>query len=121
MNAAKPAGMWRLALVPFAAGVAVRVLLVAWIQVLHGNFLFLDDQGYDTIGWSLAQAWHLGMNPSPSSVQYAGTLSDAWYVFVAAVYFVFGHHWILVKLIVALLSALCVPAAASAGTSLGGP
>lgn len=113
-------GAWRLTLVPLAAGAAVRVLLAVWIQVLHGNFLFLDDQGYDTIGWSLAQAWHAGIFPSPSSVQYAGTTSDAFYVFTAAAYFAFGHHWILVKLIVALLSALCVPAAASIGVSLGG-
>jgi hypothetical protein len=39
---------------------------------------------------------------------------------VAAVYFVFGHYWIVVKVIGALLSALSVPAAASIGDSLGG-
>ena len=39
---------------------------------------------------------------------------------MAAVYFVFGHHWVMVKLIIALLSALSVPAAAAIGVSLGG-
>jgi hypothetical protein len=39
---------------------------------------------------------------------------------VAAVYFVFGHHWIMVKVIGALLSALSVPAAAAVGDSLDG-
>ena len=112
--------VWRLAAMPFAAGVAIRVLVVIFVQVLHGNFLFLDDQGYDQIGWSLAQAWHMKTFPSPESVEYAGALDYLYYVFVAAVYFVFGHHWMLVKLAAALLSALSVPAAASIGVSLGG-
>ena len=114
-------GVWKLAAVPFAVGAGCRVLTVAYAQVLHGNFLFLDDQGYDRIGWSLAQAWHMNTFPSPGSIGYAGTLSYLYYVVVAAVYFVFGHHWIVVKVIGALLSALSVPAAASIGDSLGGP
>ena len=101
-------------------GAGCRLLAVAYAQVLHGNFLFLDDQGYDRIGWSLAQAWHMNTFPSPGSVAYAGTLSYLYYVVVAAVYFVFGHHWIMVKVIGALLSALSVPAAAAVGDSLGG-
>jgi pimeloyl-ACP methyl ester carboxylesterase len=111
---------WRIAAIPFTAGLAVRVLLVACIQLLHGNFLFLDDQGYDRIGWSLAQAWHMNTYPSPGSIQYAGTISYLYYVFVGAAYYVFGHHWIMVKLIAALLSALSVPAAAAIGLSWGG-
>ena len=102
----------------FVAGLVIRVLVVVFVQVLHGNFLFLDDQGYDQVGWSLAQAWHV------KSVPFArigsGTTPYLYYVFVAAVYFVFGHHWILVKLIIALLSALSVPAAAAIGISLNG-
>ena len=39
---------------------------------------------------------------------------------MAVVYFVFGHHWVMVKLLGALLSALSVPAAAAIGVSLGG-
>ena len=93
---------------------------MAYAQVLHGNFLFLDDQGYDRIGWSLAQAWHMNTFPSPGSIEYAGTLSYLYYVVVAVVYFVFGHHWIAVKVIGALLSALSVPTAAAVGDSLGG-
>ena len=111
---------WRLAAMPFVAGAGIRVLVVIFVQVLHGNFLFLDDQGYDQIGWSLAQAWHMKTFPSPQSVEYAGALDYLYYVFVAAVYFVFGHHWMLVKLISALLSALSVPAAAAIGVSIGG-
>ncbi len=111
---------WRLAAIPFAAGVIVRVLVVVFVQVVHGNFLFLDDQGYDQVGWALAQAWHADVFPSPASVEYAGTISYLYYVFVAAVYFVLGHDWILVKLIIALLSALSVPAAAAIGISLNG-
>ena len=113
-------GAWRLAAIPFAVGAGCRLLAVAYAQVLHGNFLFLDDQGYDRIGWSLAQAWHMNTFPSPGSIAYAGTLSYLYYVVVAAVYFVFGHHWIVVKVIGALLSALSVPAAAAVGDSLGG-
>jgi hypothetical protein len=91
---------------------------VALVQVVHGNFLFLDDQGYDRIGWELAQAWHMNMFPPPASV----AITESWfyYVFVAAVYFVIGRHWIVLKLIAALLSALSVPAAASVGVSLDG-
>jgi hypothetical protein len=96
------------------------LLAVAYAQVLHGNFLFLDDQGYDRIGWSLAQAWHMNTSPSPASIGYAGTLSYLYYVVVAVVYFAFGHHWIVVKVIGALLSALSVPAAAAVGDSLDG-
>ncbi|HUY49470.1 MAG TPA: glycosyltransferase family 39 protein [Streptosporangiaceae bacterium] len=114
------AGVWRLAAVPLAVGASLRVLVVVYVQVLHGSFLFLDDQGYDKIGWSLAQAWHMHAFPSPASVDYAGTLSYLYYVFVAAVYFVFGRHWMLVKVVAALLSALSVPAAAALGDSLGG-
>jgi len=110
--------VWRLAAVPFAFGAGFRVLLVLYVQVLHGNFLFLDDQGYDRIGWSLAQDWHMNQFPAPVSV--AVTSSYFYYVFVAAVYFVFGRHWVLVKVIAALLSALSVPAAAAVGDSLGG-
>jgi glycosyltransferase involved in cell wall biosynthesis/O-antigen/teichoic acid export membrane protein len=114
------ANVWRLAAVPFAVGAGLRLLVVVYVQALHGNFLFLDDQGYDRIGWSLAQAWHMHAFPWPGSVDYAGTLSYLHYVFVAAVYFVFGRHWVLVKLISALLSALSVPAAAAVGDSLSG-
>ena len=114
------AGVWRLAAIPFAVGAGCRLLAVAYAQVLHGNFLFLDDQGYDRIGWSLAQAWHMNTFPSPGSIEYAGTLSYLYYVVVAVVYFVFGHHWIAVKVIGALLSALSVPTAAAVGDSLGG-
>jgi dolichyl-phosphate-mannose-protein mannosyltransferase len=110
--------VWRVATVPFAFGAGFRVLVVLYVQALHGNFLFLDDQGYDRIGWLLAQAWHMNQFPSPVSV--AVTSSYLYYVFVAAVYFVFGRHWVLVKLIAALLSALSVPAAAAVGDSLGG-
>jgi hypothetical protein len=95
------------------------VLVVVYVQVAHGSFLFLDDQGYDKIGWSLAQAWHMHTFPSPASADYAGTVSYLYYVFVAALYFVFGRHWMLVKVVVALLSALSVPAAAAVGNSLG--
>jgi hypothetical protein len=112
--------VWRLAAVPFAFGAGFRVLLVFCVQVLHGNFLFLDDQGYDRIGWLLAQDWHMHTYPNPGAVGYAGTLSYLYYLFVAAVYFLLGRHWILVKLLTALLSALSVPAAAAIGDSLGG-
>ena len=110
--------VWRLAAVPFAFGAGFRVLVVLYVQAVHGNFLFLDDQGYDRIGWLLAQAWHMNQFPSPVSV--AVTSSYLYYVFVGAVYFVFGRHWVLVKVIGALLSALSVPAAAAVGDSLGG-
>jgi hypothetical protein len=113
-------GAWRLSLPALAAGVAARVWLVLAVQVVHGNFAFLDDQGYDQTGWSLAQAWHAGIFPPPGSAAYAGTLSYLWYVFVAAVYFAVGRHWLVVKLAAALLSSLSVPAAASIGLSLGG-
>jgi hypothetical protein len=88
------------------------------VQMVHGNFLFLDDQGYDRVGWLLAQEWHASIYPPPASV--AITASWFYYVFVAAVYYVAGHHWLVVKLAGALLSALSVPCAAAVGTSLGG-
>jgi hypothetical protein len=110
--------IWQLTAIPFAVGACFRVLVVAYVQVMHGNFLFLDDQGYDRIGWLLAQGWHMNQFPSPASV--AVTNSYLYYVFVAAVYFAFGRHWVLVKVIAALLSALSVPAAAAVGDSLGG-
>jgi hypothetical protein len=109
---------WRIALLPFAAGIAVRVYVVSLVQVVHGNFLFLDDQGYDQIGWQLAQAWHMNAFLPPQTA--AVTASYFYYVFTAAVYFAIGRHWFVVKLIVALLSALSVPAAASVGISLDG-
>ena len=112
---AKRVSIWKLAATPFVVGAALRLLVVAFVQVLHGNFLFLDDQGYDQIGWELAQAWHMKTFPSPGSVEYAGTTSYFYYVFVAAVYFVFGHNWVMVKFIAALLSALSVPAAGAIG------
>jgi hypothetical protein len=112
------ASSWPLAAVPFVVGAGLRVLVVVYVQILHGNFLFLDDQGYDRIGWLLAQSWHRHEFPSPASV--AVTNSYFYYVFVAAVYFVFGRHWMLVKLAAALLSALSVPAAAALGYSLDG-
>jgi hypothetical protein len=109
---------WRIALLPLAAGVAVRLYVVSLVQVVHGNFLFLDDQGYDRIGWELAQAWHMNAFLPPETA--AVTASYFYYVFTAAVYFAIGRHWFVVKLIVALLSALSVPAAASIGISLDG-
>ena len=114
----KPISVWKLAAAPFVVGVALRLLLVAFVQVLHGNFLFLDDQGYDQVGWELAQAWHMGRFPSPQSV--AVTNSYLYYVFVAVVYFAFGRHWFLIKVLAALLSALSVPAAGAVGKSLAG-
>jgi glycosyltransferase involved in cell wall biosynthesis/O-antigen/teichoic acid export membrane protein len=116
--AAMRASIWKLAATPFVMGAALRLLVVAFVQVLHGNFLFLDDQGDDRIGWALTQAWHMGRFPSPQSV--AITNSYLYYLFVAVVYFIFGRHWILIKVLAALLSALSVPAAAAVGSSLGG-
>jgi glycosyltransferase involved in cell wall biosynthesis/O-antigen/teichoic acid export membrane protein len=117
-NAAPSA--WRLAKAAFVTGAVVRVITVLAVQALHGSFLFLDDQGYDQIGWSLAQAWSRHTFPSPASYAYAGTLSYLYYVLVAAVYYVFGHHWVVLKVVAALLSALSVPAAAAVGDALGG-
>ena len=117
-NAAPSA--WRLAKTAFVTGAAVRVITVLVVQALHGNFLFLDDQGYDQIGWSLAQEWSRHTFPSPASYAYAGTLSYLYYVLVAVVYYVFGHHWVVLKVVAALLSALSVPAAAAIGDALGG-
>ena len=114
----KRVSTWKLAATPFVVGDTLRLLVVAFVQVLHGNFLFLDDQGDDQIGWALAQAWHMGRFPSPQSV--AITNSYFYYVFVAVVYFAFGRHWVMIKLLAALLSALSVPAAAAIGSSLGG-
>lgn len=119
-GAATRAGIWPLCAVPLALGVGLRLLVVGYVQVLHGNFLFLDDQGYDSVGWSLAEAWHMHTFPSPASVEYAGTASYLYYVFVAVVYFLAGHHWLVVKVVAALLSALSVPAAAAFGDGLGG-
>ena len=116
----KRVSIWKLAATPLVVGAALRLIVVAYVQVLHGNFLFLDDQGDDQIGWALAQAWHVKTFPWPGSVEYAGTTSYLYYVFVAAVYFAFGRHWFLVKVLAALLSALSVPAAAAIGDSLGG-
>lgn len=112
--------IWQLSKMAFVTGAALRVALVLAIQSLHGNFLFLDDQSYDKIGWSLAQAWSSHTFPSPASYEYAGTLSYLYYVFVAAVYFVFGHHWVVLKVVASLLSALSIPAAGAVGGALGG-
>jgi len=111
-------GTWRLAAVPLLAGAGLRVLVVVCVQVVHGNFVFLDDRSYDRIGWFLAQSWHQHRYPSLETV--TGTSSDLYYVFVAAVYYVSGHHWLVVKLIDALLSALSVPAAAAIGVCVDG-
>jgi|GEM_PF-193804 len=112
---------WRLAKAAFVTGLALRVITVLAVQGLHGNFLFLDDRGYDQIAWTLAQAWSGHTFPSPAGYAYAGTLSYLYYVLVAVVYFVFGHHWVVLKVVAALLSALSVPAAAAVGDTLGGP
>jgi hypothetical protein len=112
--------VWRISKNAFVTGVVLRVVTVLLVQALHGNFLFLDDQGYDQIGWSLAQAWSSHTFPQPTSYAYAGTLSYLYYLLVAAVYFVFGHHWVLLKVVAALLSALSVPAAAGIGNALDG-
>ncbi len=112
--------VWRLSKTAFVTGAGLRLVAVLAVQALHGNFLFLDDQGYDQIGWSLAQAWSSHTFPSPASYAYAGTLSYLYYLLVAAVYFVFGHYWLLVKVVAALLSALSVPAAAAVGNALDG-
>lgn len=111
---------WRLAKTALVTGAVVRVITVLVVQAVHGNFLFMDDQGYDQIGWSLAQAWSRHTFPSPASYAYAGTLSYLYYVLVAMVYFVVGHHWVVLKVVTALLSALSVPAAAAVGDALGG-
>jgi glycosyltransferase involved in cell wall biosynthesis/O-antigen/teichoic acid export membrane protein len=112
--------IWRLSKIAFVTGAVLQVVTVLVVQALHGNFLFLDDRGYDQIGWSLAQAWSHGTFPSPASYAYAGTLAYLYYLLVAVVYFVFGHYWVLAKVVAALLSALSVPAAAAIGDALGG-
>jgi uncharacterized membrane protein len=60
------------------------------------------------------------MFPSPASYAYVGTLSYLYYLLVAVVYLAFGHHWVVLKVVAALLSALSVPAAAAVGDALGG-
>ena len=105
---------------PLVVAVVLRVLVVVFIQLYHGSFLFLDDHGYDTIGAKLASAWHLGRFPDPSSISFAGSVTYGYFVWVGALYYAFGRHWLVVKLVGALLSALSVLPAASIGEELGG-
>ena len=105
---------WQLAAIPFVAGLAVRVLVVVIVQILMRTFFSSTIRVMTRLDGRLLRHGTC-IFPFPASV--AVTNSYLYYVFVAAVYFAFGRHWILVKLIAALLSALSVPAAAAIGSS----
>jgi hypothetical protein len=116
-----PASRSRDWLAALIVGIAVRLLVLVLFRVFAGQFLFLDAQGYDSVGWKLATAWHNHQFPPVASVEFAGSLTYGYFTYVAIIYYVVGHHWIVIEITNALLSSIAIPLAASVGEALGGP
>jgi hypothetical protein len=104
----------------FLVAVSLRLALVAVFELSYGSFLFLDDHGYDSIGSKLADAWHHGTFLDPSSFSLTGGYVNGYFIWVGILYYVFGDHWLVVKIFCALISGLAVVPANSIGGHLGG-
>lgn len=98
----------------------LRLLLVGTIHLYHGQFLFLDDRGYDAVATKLADAWRRGTFPDPSSVSLAGTSTYGYFLLLGGLYYLFDSSWLVVKLFGAVASGLVVLPAASIGKRFGG-
>lgn len=105
---------------PVLVGATIRILVMLVVHVYHGSFLFLDDQGYDKVGWALATAWHHHTFPNPGSYAYGGSANYGYFVYVAAIYYVFGHSTIVVGLFNACLSSLACYFAGAIAEEVGG-
>lgn len=103
-------------LAPLLAAVVLRLSVMLITHTFAGPFLFIDDQLYDSVGWSFASSWR--QNVFPSLQSYA--LNPGYFVYVAGIYFVFGHEWLFVKLFNVVLASLAVVPAAGIGETLGG-
>lgn len=110
---------WRTFIPPFIVG-AVAGVLVAHLIHEHSTFIFLDDRGYDAGGWKLAQAWRSHQFISPQATA-GGDFNYGYLLYIGAVYFVFGHHPLLVCDLNAVITAGSAIFAGLLAVELGGP
>jgi len=79
-------------------------LLILFSTLNSPTFNFLDENTYDKFGWALAQKWQ--GDGDFNIVQETSHIQVGYYYFVAAIYFIFGHHPIIVSLINIILGIL---------------
>jgi hypothetical protein len=83
----------------------------------HG-FFYLDDQGYDRVGWEIAKQWRDGSFVSPETA--AGSIQFGYQALVGSIYTLVGGHVIAAKLVNVLLgTAIVLLAAKLAGHVVG--
>ena len=99
----RPSFVVALVLVAFVTR-AIAATAVHWVSIARGGngFFFGDDFNYDQLAWQQAQFWRGVGPPVDSHSLHAYTYTEA------AIYFVLGHHPLVMKLINCLLGALVV-------------
>ncbi|MFN2389303.1 MAG: hypothetical protein ABR575_06835 [Actinomycetota bacterium] len=105
---------------PLAVGISLRLVTVVALDRWVGAFAFLDDRIYDAVGWSIARGWRGSPASAVDIEAAAANAAYGFYLYVAAIYYVVGRQWIVVKLVGAMISGLVVLAGASAAGRIGG-
>lgn len=63
-----------------------------------------DAKGYDAMGWNLSHGYGISVVPG----EHSSRRGPIYPIFLAVIYFVFGHNLLLVRILQALISALTV-------------
>jgi 4-amino-4-deoxy-L-arabinose transferase-like glycosyltransferase len=84
---------------------AIAAIVLHEVSIAEGGngFFFEDDRGYDRLAWQQVEAWH-GVGPDVDPGE--RYLMNAYVHAEAAVYFVAGHHLLVMKLLNCFFGAL---------------
>ena len=86
----------------FAIRVCVTILIAGFSYMMVQSYTgFFSDDGpvYDSVGWEIAQSWR-------SNTFYYYTGKNGFYYFNAIVYYIFGHHPLIIRWFNALIGSL---------------
>jgi hypothetical protein len=92
-------------MVRVVAAVTFHLVLVATDWRQYGGLFFDDEPYYDATGWAIAQSWRDGAFAAPDQVLYP------FQYFVGAIYALFGHEPLAVRLCNAGIGAVLAPLA----------
>lgn len=100
-------------IIALLVGFGLRIFLTAVLHYdscVQGNegFFFLDDVLYDKIGWTIAQEWKNGHFADLSLIPASVRPALGYFYFNAAVYYLFGHNLLLIKIFNCLLGVLTI-------------
>jgi hypothetical protein len=101
---------------PVIAAVSVRLFVAVLIR---GRVPFPDEQTYLHVGTALAQGWHFSLHLNPAASDLAGSVAVGYYLYVAAIFFLFGPSLLVLSLLNAVASGFSAHFAGRLGEHFG--